>query len=540
MTLSSESPTTSTPSTNVNLDALSSILPVLSTESLVTPMNPPAPATTTIAKAFSNDPRIDALLDKESYRLNHESPLKTPVTVTFSFPSQLPTTYTGENAAGWTPFSTEQQTATRSVLSLLQQQINVTFVEVADTATGFGVMRFSNNSQASSSGYAIMPNSTSTDLDADTWIAIGSDQGLESGGYNWMTLVHEIGHAIGLNHPGNYNAGEASNGTEVGNFLGVNEDAFFNSVMSYRHSAQSIQDTWFMPYDMLTLRYLYGTKAFATQDNVYKYKDNAGLSASNIVDDGGIDTLDFSEVTSGVTINLTPGAYSSVGKNSSGSATLANLTTSFDAVIENVLGTAAADIIVGNTAVNLITGGAGDDKVDGAAGIDTLKLTSAKSAYTLTKTTTGFTIQDNAGTDGTDTFSNVERLVFSDGSQLALDLDGHAGQVAKLLAVAGGKNIVGNAALVGAGLGMLDGGMTYEGLASLVMNALGKTTAADALTLIWTNLLGTTPDAAQVDSIVASLGNPSVGALTVLAADLPINAQLIGLSDLATQGLAFS
>lgn len=540
MTLASESQTTSVTSTSVNSDAPSSILPVLSTASLVTPMNPPAPATTIIARSFSNDPRIDALLDKESYRFNHESPLKTPVTVTFSFPSQLPTSYTGENAAGWTPFSTEQQAATRTVLSLLQQQINVTFVEVADTATGFGTMRFSNNNQATSSGYAMLPNSTSTDLDADTWIAIGNDQGLAIGGYNWMTLVHEIGHAIGLNHPGNYNAGEASNGTEVGNFLGVNEDAFFNSVMSYRQSAQSIQDTWFMPYDMLTLRYLYGTKAFATQDDVYKYKDNAGLSASNIVDDGGNDTLDFSEVTSGVTIHLTPGAYSSVGKNSSGSATLANLTTSFDAVIENVIGTAAADIIVGNTAANLITGGAGDDKVDGAAGIDTLKLTSAKSAYTLTKTTTGFTIQDNAGTDGTDTFSNVERLVFSDGSKLALDLDGHAGQVAKLLCVAGGKNIVGNAALVGAGLGMLDGGMTYEGLASLVMNALGKTTAADALTLMWTNLLGTTPDAAQVDSIVASLGNPSVGALTVLAADLPINAQLIGLSDLATQGLAFS
>lgn len=115
---------------------------MLSTASLVTPMNPPAPATNTIAKPFSNDPRIDALLDKESYRLNHESPLKTPVTVTFSFPSQLPTTYTGENAAGWTPFSTEQQTVTRSVLSLLQQQINVTFVEAADTATGFGISAF--------------------------------------------------------------------------------------------------------------------------------------------------------------------------------------------------------------------------------------------------------------------------------------------------------------------------------------------------------------------------------------------------------------
>lgn len=540
MTLSNQNPTVSTTSASGDTAASSSILPVLSTESLVTPMNPPAPATTTIARPISNDPRIDALLEQETYRLNNGSPLKTPVTVTFSFPRELPSTYTGENAAGWTAFSSEQQAATRSVLSLLQQQINVTFVEVADTASNFGTMRFSNNSQATSSGYAIMPHYTNTDLDSDTWIAIGNDQGLAVGGYNWMTLVHEIGHAIGLNHPGNYNAGESSSPTEVGNFLGVQEDAFFNSIMSYRHSAQSIQDTWFMPYDMLALRYLYGTKAFAAQDNVYEYQDSAGLSASNIVDDGGIDTLDFSRVTSGVTIDLTPGAYSSVGKNSSGSATLANLTTSLDAVIENVIGTAAADIIVGNTASNLITAGAGDDKVDGAGGIDTLKLTSAKSAYTLTKTATGFTIQDNAGTDGTDSFSNMERLVFSDGSKLALDLNGHAGQVAKLLCVAAGRSAVDNAALAGIGLGMLDEGMSYEALATLAMNAFGKTTTADALTLIWTNLLGTVPDAAQVTQLLTSLNQPSIGGLTVLAADLELTAQLIGLSDLATQGLAFS
>jgi len=532
--------TISVTSTSATEVTPSSILPVLTTESLVQSKNPPAPATNTIAKPFSNDPRIDALLDKESYRFNHESPLKTPVTVTFSFPTQLPSSYTGEDAAEWKAFSTEQQTATRSVLSLLQQQTNITFVEVPDTATEFGTMRFSNNRQASSAGYAMMPNSNGKDTDADTWIAIGSDEGLQIGTYNWLTLVHEIGHAVGLNHPGNYNAGEVRNNIEVGNFLSVHEDAFFNSIMSYRQSAQFINDTWFMPYDMLALRYLYGTKAFATQDNVYKYKDDAGLNASNIVDDGGVDTLDFSEVTSAVTVNLTPGAYSSVGKTSSGAATLANLTTSFDAVIENVIGTAGADIIAGNTAANIITGGAGDDKVDGATGIDTLKLAGAKSAYILTKTTTGFTIQDNSGADGTDTVLNVERLVFSDGNKLALDLDGHAGQVAKLLAVVAGKSAVGNAAVVGVGLSMLEGGMPYQELATLAMGAFGKTTAADALTLVWTNLVGTAPNAAQVDGVLASLGNPSVGALTVLAAELPVTAQLIGLSDLASQGLAFS
>jgi hypothetical protein len=27
------------------------------------------------------------------------------------------------------------------------------------------------------------------------------------GSYNWSTIIHETGHALGLKHPGNYNAG---------------------------------------------------------------------------------------------------------------------------------------------------------------------------------------------------------------------------------------------------------------------------------------------------------------------------------------------
>jgi hypothetical protein len=384
------------------------------TTSLVLPQNPPAPATTVIARIISGDNRIDPLLDNAAYRFNNGSPVGTPVTVTFSFPNQVPSSYSGEDVAGWKPFSEAQKAATREMMSLLQAQVNITFQEVQDSPTNFGTMRFSNNVQTNSGGYALLPNSSGTDRDSDTWIAISDNADLSLGTYNWMTLLHEMGHAIGLNHPGNYNAGESANVDAVGNFLSVNEDAFFNSIMSYRWSAQDIQDVWFMPYDMLALRYLYGTNPFNTGDTTYTLSDSAGKLVQNIVDDGGVDTLNFAAVPLAISLDMTPGAYSSVGRLISGSAALANLTISFDAVIENAIGTALSDSMIGNGANNVLTGGSGNDSMDGGAGTDTAVYSGNLANYTLTKTGGSYSAAANTGIDGTDTLSNIESLKFTD------------------------------------------------------------------------------------------------------------------------------
>ena len=179
-----------------NATALSGFLP---TSSLVAPQEPAAPATTVIVKVISGDNRIDPLLDDGAYRFNVGSPVGTAVTVTFSFPASVPSSYSGEDVLGWKPFSEQQQAATRAILGQLQQETKITFQEVAESASNTGTMRFSNNTQASSSGYALLPNSTQSENDADTWIAIGSDTNVERGTFAWGTLVHEIGHAVGLN-----------------------------------------------------------------------------------------------------------------------------------------------------------------------------------------------------------------------------------------------------------------------------------------------------------------------------------------------------
>jgi hypothetical protein len=510
----------------------------LSTASLVKEQQPAAPASTVIAKVITGDNRIDPLIDDISYRFNVDGAVGSPVTVTFSFPATVPASYSGEDALEWKPFSAAQQAATREVLTLLQQQIGITFQEVTESATVSGTMRFGNTKQTSSSGYAYMPNSTQSDRDGDTFMAIGYDGNPVKGDYNWGTLVHEIGHAIGLNHPGNYNAGESRNTDIAGNFLSADEDAFFNSIMSYRQSAQDINGTWFMPYDMLALRYLYGKKDYATGNNTYTFNDASGTMTTNIVDDGGVDTFDFSALPVGVAVNLTPGSYSSVGKIAAGAGALANLTTSLDAIIENVIGSALADALQGNAAGNAFTGGAGDDTLNGAAGIDTAAYAGARSAYTVAITAQQVTV--SGGTDGADTLTNVERLQFSD-TKLALDLGGHAGQVAKLLGACFGAAAVANKQYVGIGLSLLDTGTTYEQLAGLALGVVGANTPETVVNLLWTNLFGSAPTAEQAAPYVAMLGGSiSAGALTVMAADLELNTNQINLVGLAGTGLEFA
>jgi hypothetical protein len=135
---------------------------------------------------------------------------------------------------------------------------------------------------------------------------------------------------------------------------------------------------------------------------------------------------------------------------------------------------------------------------------------------------------------------DVERLQFSDRG-IALDLDGNAGKVARLLGAVFGAQAVRNPEYVGIGLRLLDGGMGYADLAAQAMAAAGKRSSVDVCSQLWLSLTGSVATAADVAPFVSMLdrGELSVGALTVLAANNDLNATSIGLVGLAQTGLEY-
>lgn len=277
-------------------------------------------------------------------------------------------------------------------------------------------------------------------------------------------------------------------------------------------------------YNSLTVR-AWGSSV--TKDSQYVFTDGFTKTNPTLTDTEGTDTLNAAATSAAVRLDLTAGNTSTIGTR--------EFTVASGSLIENAIGGLGNDTLIGNAANNVLRGNRGNDSLDGGAGIDTAVYLGAKTGYTVSAST----VTDKSGYEGSDTLTGVERLQFSDG-KLAIDLNGNAGLVARLLDVTLGKASVSNATFVGAGLGALDGGMGFAALAGAVMNMLGKTTPADALTLMWTNLAGTAPTANQVTELLGALGNPDVATLTTVVANHALTAQHVGLVGLAETGLAYS
>lgn len=196
----------------------------------------------------------------------------------------------------------------------------------------------------------------------------------------------------------------------------------------------------------------------------------------------------------------------------------------------------------GDAGNNSFNAPATSQNFDGLAGIDTVVLAQPRAAYALNTAATP-DLLSTAGGSVQYALSSIERLRFTD-SQLALDLDGHAGQVAKLIGAVFGAAAVQDPVFVGIGLQLADSGNSPEALAQLALDArLGPGASAQAVvTLLYTNVVGVAPGEADLAFYTGLLGAGTYtpASLCLLAADTSLNQAQINLVGLAQTGLAFA
>jgi hypothetical protein len=181
----------------------------------------------------------------------------------------------------------------------------------------------------------------------------------------------------------------------------------------------------------------------------------------------------------------------------------------------------------------------GTSKVNGDSGIDSVVLPTERQNYNLTQIGNSFVIKEKNTYTPDLELRNIERLIFSN-SYLAIDIAGNAGTAAKILGAVFGKNSVSNKNYVGIGLHFLDAGWTYDNLAGLALDAAGAKTNDQIVSLLWTNVIGTKPTAADKQPFIALLENGmTAGALAHLAADTSLNTVNINLVGLAQTGIEY-
>lgn len=308
--------------------------------------------------AISGDYRIDALLRGAEYRWNAGLPYGTQTVVSYAFSDVLPAQYqgmpdyvvTGGGSYTYASLDEAHRAIARSEFAILAEAVpGLRFFETSDAdAAVITISAYTPGADTlgNSDANGYVPNGADTQgnlrASGDLWFRATSTKYDLS--YTWNgfqvqpvqfadMVLHEIGHAIGFKHPGNYH--QDGSGSDAPPYLPAAEDDSLKTVMSYNGDFAGPLPR---PYDLLAAEFLYGSTVPANDLWLLANDGNTVVRGSSLnelilarpasenIDGGaGVDIVRYAGNRSAYAIAKTAAGYSITDTAAGGTDTLANV-----------------------------------------------------------------------------------------------------------------------------------------------------------------------------------------------------------------------